>query len=177
MTRYVRRGTAEVVRIKVLKVRLAHGDRNCDGQTGIVDEGHDEIVTLAVDYVLVSAFVHPGHIAVSVLGEVFDGVVGNTVGPERFVEIIKRFLLALASLVPLEAGTAAATPDDGPHKGDAPVNPVEGHLQVFVGLVDRRYFVGAEGAQQQCQEQIQHLRDDEIIASDERTSNKKQQQL
>lgn len=91
------------------------------------------------------------------------------------MEIIKRFLLALASLVPLEAGTAAATPDDGPHKGDAPVNPVEGHLQVFVGLVDRRYFVGAEGAQQQCQEQIQHLRDDEIIMSDERTSNKKQQ--
>lgn len=88
------------------------------------------------------------------------------------MELIQRFLLGLASLVPLEAATAAATPDDGPHKGDAPVNPVVGHLQVFVGLVDGRYFVGAEGAQQQRQEQIQHLRDDEIITSDEGNSEK-----
>lgn len=177
MARCVGRGTAEVVRVQVLKVRLTHGDRNRDGQTGVVDERHDGIVTLAVDNVLVPAFVHPGHVAVSVFGEVLDGVVGNTVGPKRFVEIVQGFLLALASLVPLEAGTAAATPNDGPHKGDEPVNPVEGHLQVFVRLVVGCHFVGAEGAQQQCQEQIQHLRDGEMITSDEGTSNQKTNKL
>lgn len=146
VTRCIRRGTAKVLRVEVFKVRLPHSNRNCDSHTGIVDDRHDGLVTLATDDILRSAFVHSSHIPISVLGEVFNGVVGNAIGPQRFVEIIQRFLLTLPFLVPPETGTAAASSDDRLNEGNASVNPCECYLQIFVRIVFTRrcYVVSTE---------------------------------
>lgn len=130
----IRRGTAKVLRVEVFKVRLPHSNRNCDSHTGIVDDGHYGLVTLATDDILCPTFVHSSHIPISVLREVFHGVVGNAIGPQRFVEIIQRFLLTLLFLLPPEAGTAAATSDDRLDEGNASVNPRECYLQIFVRI-------------------------------------------
>lgn len=134
VTRRIRRGTAKVFRVEVFKVRLPHSNRNCDSHTGIVDDRQYGLVTLATDDILHSAFVHSSHIPISIPREVFNGVVGNAIGPQRFVEIILRFLVTLPFLVPPEAGTAAATSDDRLNKCNASVNPRECYLQIFVWI-------------------------------------------
>ena len=78
---YIRRDAAEVLRVEVFKVGLSHSNRNSDSQTGIVDERHYRIIALAADYVLVSIFVHSGHIPVPIFRKVFDCMVGDAVRP------------------------------------------------------------------------------------------------
>lgn len=162
----IRRGTAEVLCIEVFKVRLSNSDRNSDSQTRIVDERHYRIITLAADNVLVSTFVHSGHIPIAILRELFDGMVGDTIRPWRFVELIQRFFLTLPFLPTLQTGTAAATSNKGPDKGNAVVNPSNGNLQIvcFFLICPFVKFVGAEWTQQQGQEQVQHLSDNNMTS-------------
>lgn len=126
----IRRGTAEVLCVEIFKVRLSHSDRNSDSQTRIVDERHYRIITLAADYVLVSTFVHSGHIPIAILSELFDGMVGDAIRPYRFLELIKRFVLTHPFLPTLQTGTAAATSNKGLDKGNAVLNPCNGNQQI-----------------------------------------------
>lgn len=124
MTRRVRWDAAEVFRVEVFKVGLSHSDWDCDGQAGVVDEGHDGVIAPATDDVLVSTFVHP----VAILSKVLQGVVGDSIGSHRFVELIQGFFLGLPFLRPSEAGTSAPALDEGPDEGDAFVNACDCNL-------------------------------------------------
>lgn len=124
MAHCVRWGAAEVFCVEVFKVWLSHGDGDCDGQAGVVDEGHDGVIAPATDDVLVSAFVHP----VAILGEVLQGVVGDSIGSHRFVQLIQALVLGLPFLLPSEAGTSAPALDEGSDEADAFVNACNCYL-------------------------------------------------
>lgn len=138
----IRRGTAEVLCIEVFKVRLSHSDGNSDSETGIVDERHYRIITLAADYVFVSIFVHSGHIPIAIPRKVLDGMVGDTIRPQRFVELIQRFVLTLPFLLIPETGTVAGASKQGLDGGKPFVNPSYGNLQiVHLAVIFRRCYV------------------------------------
>lgn len=120
----IRWGAAEVFCVEVFKVGLSHGDGDCDSQAGVVDERHDGVIAPATDDVLVSAFVHP----VAILSEVLQGVVGDSIGPRRLVELIQAPVLGLPFLLPPEAGTSAPALDEGLDEGDAFVNACDCYL-------------------------------------------------
>lgn len=124
MARCIRWGTAEVFCVEVFKVGLSHSDGDCDGQAGVVDEGHDGVIASATDDVLVSAFVHP----VAILSKVLQGVVGDSIGSHRFVELIQALVLGRPFLLRSEAGTSAPALDEGLDEGDAFVNACDCYL-------------------------------------------------
>lgn len=124
MARSIRWGAAEVFCVEVFKVGLSHSDGDCDGQAGVVDEGHDGVIAPATDDVLVSAFVYP----VAILSEVLWGVVGDSIRSHRFVELIQALVLPLLFLLPSEAGTSAPALDEGLDEGDAFVNACNCYL-------------------------------------------------
>lgn len=124
MARCVRWGAAKVFCVEVFKVGLSHSNGDCDGQAWIVDEGHDGVIAPATDDILVSGFVH----SVAILSKVLQGVVGDSIGSHRFMELIQALVLGLPFLLASEAGTSAPALDEGLDPGDAFVNACNCYL-------------------------------------------------
>lgn len=124
MARCIRWGAAKIFCVEIFKVRLSHSNGDCDSQAGVVDEGHDGVIAPATDNVLVSAFVHP----IAVLSKSFQGVVGDSIGSHRFVELIQALVLRLHFFLPSEAGTSAPALDKSLNEGNAFVNACNRYL-------------------------------------------------
>lgn len=148
--------------ILLLDIRLSHSNRNTNGQVRI---GHKIIICNC--WVFLSTFI-PSILSVvllvvlHVLAELGGGVAVHTV-VEGWVlgsEFHHGLLLSRGLGVPQDV--AAEAPGSFFGVLQAPVDAGEGELQVvhLPVIVRRREVVGAEGAQQQGQEQVQHLEGD-----------------